>query len=268
MMRVGLIGWGAIGRSISNLWASRLGEAVTLAGVCVRPTQLESARASLPSEVRILEDIGELLALQPDHVIEAAGHAVVASHGELILRSGCSLYLLSVGSLAHHELRACLLRAAEAGKTHISIPAGALAGFDGLLALNCDHLHSVKYTSAKPAHAWQGTPASRNHALERLTERTVIFQGNAGEAARLFPRNANLAAAVALAGIGFDRTEVELIADPHIKGNVGVVEAVSRSSRLTLTMSSNPSSNPKTSANVGASVIAALRNDAATIRFV
>lgn len=267
-MRVGLIGWGAIGRSIISLWPTLPPADISLLGVCVRPTQLHAARTALPAGSSAFDNVTDLMALEPDHVIEAAGHALIASHGEEILRSGCSLYLLSVGSLAHEDLRARLLGAAGSGKSRILIPAGALAGFDGLLTLNRDQLSFVKYTSIKPGHAWYGTPASKTHALDRLTQRTVIFSGNAGEAARLFPKNANLAAAVALAGLGFERTAVELIADPHVSGNVGIVEAVSRSSSLTLTMSSHASSNPKTSANVGASIIAALHNDTATLRFV
>lgn len=268
MVRIGLIGWGAIGRSIVSLWTGLPEGAFSLAGVCVRPSQMHAARASLPPDTMVFDDVADLMSLRPDYVIEAASHSAIATHGEKILRGGCSLYLLSVGSLAHEELRASLLHAAEVGKSGILIPAGALAGFDGLLTLHCDHLHSVKYTSTKPGDAWQGTPASKNYALDALRERTIIFSGNAGEAARLFPKNANLAAAVALAGIGFEKTQVELVADPLVKGNIGTIEAVSRSSTLTLTVSSNPSSNPKTSANVGASVVAALRNDAATLRFV
>ena len=267
MARIGLIGWGAIGRSIASLWPSLSTLNVGLVGVCARTAQIQAARATLPSDVAVVDNVADLLALEPSHIIEAAGHAAVVSHGEEILRRGCSLYLLSVGSLAHEELRGRLLQAADAGKSRILIPAGALAGFDGLLTMSCDQLSSVKYTSTKPVRAWHGTHAATLHNLDQLAHRTVIFSGNAGEAARLFPKNANLAAAVALAGIGFERTEVELVADPQASGNAGKVEAVSRSSTLTLIVSSNASSNPKTSANVGASVIAALRNDAGAIRF-
>jgi aspartate dehydrogenase len=267
--RIGLIGWGAIGRSIIELWPFSPTQSTRLIGVCVRTSQLQEARTTvLPSDAVVVDSVVDLLALKPDHVIEAAGHAAVVSHGEEILRSGCSLYLLSVGSLAHEELRTRLIAAAEAGKSRILIPAGALAGFDGLLTMNRDQLSSVKYTSVKPVRAWHGTPAARAYPLEQLTQRTVIFSGNAGEAARLFPKNANLAAAVALAGIGFDRTEVELVADPFVDGNQGTVQAVSRSSTLTLTMSSQPSTNPKTSMSVGASVVAALDNETRTIGFV
>lgn len=114
----------------------------------------------------------------------------------------------------------------------------------------------------------------RVHHSERTKDSVVhesregLVADDASNAARLFPKNANLAAAVALAGIGFERTQIELVADPNGTGNIGMLEAVSDSSTLTVTVSSTPSSNPKTSANVGASVIAALRNSAALIRFV
>jgi aspartate dehydrogenase len=267
MLRVGLIGRGAIGRSIVDLWKCLSPSTFTLAGVCVRPTQRQAARAAMRPEILVSDNVNDLLSIRPDCVIEAAGQTVIASHGDEILRAGCSLYLLSVGSLAHDTLRASLQNSAQAGKSHILIPAGALAGFDGLLTMDCDNLLSVKYTSTKPCNAWQDTLASESYPLDQLTARTVIFRGNASDAARLFPKNANLAAAVALAGIGFERTQIELVADPNVKENVGQLEAVSHSSTLTLTVSSNPSSNPKTSANVGASVIAALRNSAALIRF-
>jgi aspartate dehydrogenase len=268
MTRVGLIGFGAIGRSIVDLWCNLPPQSFVLAGACVRPSQVENAKNALPHGTLICDNIEQLLKTRPDCIIEAAGHEFVLSHAERILRYGCSIYVLSVGSLADERLRAALLAAAADGNSNILIPPGALAGFDGLLTLACDNLHSVKYTSTKPCKAWEGTVASDNHDLHRLTERTTIFQGNAGEAARLFPKNANLAAAIALAGIGFERTQVDLVADPASNGNVGTVQAVSNSTTLTVSVESDPSSNPKTSANVGASVIAALLNRSSVLRFL
>jgi aspartate dehydrogenase len=212
--------------------------------------------------------VEQLLALRPECVIEAASHKVIQSHGTRILRSGCSIYLLSVGSLVEEQLRTSLLAAAQEGGSQILLPAGALAGFDGLLAMAGDGLHSVKYTSRKPCEAWRSTIAAEAYDLDRLTRPTVIFCGSAGDAARLYPKNANLAAAVALAGLGFDRTQVELIADPGASGNIGSVEAISRSSTLNLSVSSLASSNPKTSANVASSIISALQNGASSLRFV
>jgi aspartate dehydrogenase len=268
MTRFGLIGFGAIGHSIAKLWHNLPSQRFQLMGVCVRATQRRSAAAALLPDTPILRTVGELLNARPDCVIEAAGHSLLQSYGSEILRQGCSIYLLSVGCLADRTLRDSLLAAAESGGSHILIPAGALAGFDGLMTLACDNLLSVKYTSTKPCRAWHGTVATSSFELDRLTERTVIFRGDAAEAARLYPKNANLAAAVALAGIGFERTQVELVADPHGRGNIGTIEAVSATSTLTLSVTSHPSSNPKTSANVAASVIAALRNGAAALQFV
>jgi aspartate dehydrogenase len=268
MKRVGLIGFGAIGRSIARLWGTLPAHSFLLAGVCARSWQASELNHGLPGGTQLCTDVDQLLALRPDYVIEAASHKVIQAHGTKILRSGCSLCLLSVGSLAEEELRHSLLAAAQDGSSQILVPAGALAGFDGLLALAGDGLRSVKYTSRKPCEAWRGTAASEAYDLDRLSQPTVIFRGSAGEAARLYPKNANLAAAVALAGLGFDRTVVDLIADPGARGNIGSVEAVSRSSTLHLSVSSHASSNPKTSANVGPSVISALRNGAAVLRFV
>jgi len=266
--RVGLIGLGAIGSSIARLWETLPPHSFRLAGICARSWQPAKARCTFPSTTQLCSTVEQLLALRPDYLIEAAGHEVIQAHGTTILRGGCSLYLLSIGSLAEEELRNSLLIAAREGGSQILVPAGALAGFDGLLALAGDGLRSVKYTSRKPCVAWRGTAASEAYDLDQLTKATVIFHGSAGEAARLYPKNANLAAAVALAGLGFDRTLVELIADPDARGNIGSVEAISRSSTLNLSVSSRASSNPKTSANVGASVISALRNGAASLRFV
>jgi aspartate dehydrogenase len=268
MNRVGMIGFGAIGRSIARLWETLPAHSFVLAGVCAHSWQASDTRRALPTGTQLCTDVEQLLALRPNCVIEAAGHRVIAGHGSRILRSGCSIYLLSVGSLADEELRNALLNAAKEGGSQILVPAGALAGFDGLLALVGDGLNSVKYTSTKPCEAWRGTAAAQMYDLDQLTQPTVIFRGNAGEAARLYPKNANVAAAVALAGVGFDRTLVELIADPGARGNSGSIEAVSRSSTLKLSVSSHASSNPKTSANVGPSVISALLNGTAVLRFV
>jgi aspartate dehydrogenase len=263
-----MIGFGAIGRSIARLWGTLPAQSFLLAAVCARSWRVSEGGHGLPGTTHLCTDVEELMAAQLEYVIEAAGHKVIQAHGARLLRSGCSLYLLSVGSLAEQALRRSLLTAAEEGGSQILVPAGALAGFDGLLALAGDGLRSVKYTSTKPCKAWRGTVASEAYDLDRLTKRTVIYSGSAGEAARLYPENANLAAAVALAGLGFDRTLVDLIADPDAHENTGSVEAVSRTSTLRLSVSSHASSNPKTSANVGPSVISALRNGAAVLRFV
>ena len=267
MLRVGLIGLGAIGRSIVDLWGALPPSTFNLAAVCVRPAAAgRSSRnalghTGLRRHRRIIIDPPSLRNRSSWSDRHRISRRQDPTGRQLTL---CTISWQPRSRYAPQVLAGC--RACRQ-KPHPD-PRRRLAGFDGLLTMDYDIFHSVKYTSTKPCNAWQDTLASETHELDRLKERTVIFRGNASDAARSFPKNANLAAAVALAGIGFERTQIELGADPNVKGNIGTLEAMSQSSTMTLTVSSSPSSNPKTSANVGASVIAALRNSAALIRFV
>ena len=126
----------------------------------------------------------------------------------------------------------------------------------------------MRYTSTKPPHAWLGTPAQDRFDLLALRTPTVVFEGTARAAALAFPKNANLAAAVALAGLGLDATTVQLVADPAATGNTGQIDAEGATSRLQVTVSGASSAgNPKTSGIVAFSVLACLANAAAPIAF-
>jgi aspartate dehydrogenase len=260
MRNIGLIGCGAIGTAIIEMWPEHLEARERLAAVLVRPQQISSVTARVQKTTRVTASLEEFMASSLDVVIEAAGHGAVLHYAESLLESGCEFHVLSVGALADPSLRSRLEEAAKWGKGRIAIPAGALAGFDGLLSMRAAGLISVKYTSVKPVEAWRGTPAERACRLQDLVGPQVIFEGTASEAAKEFPRNANLAAAVALAGIGFERTRVELIADPRTCENSGRIEAVSTAAKLDLTLvSSSFSENPKTSRITAMSAIAALQ---------
>jgi aspartate dehydrogenase len=127
-------------------------------------------------------------------------------------------------------------------------------------------LTAVRYRSRKPPAAWRGSPAEQVTDLAKLTRQVVLYKGTAGEAALLYPQNANVAAAVALAGLGFDATEVELVADPDAPGNVHEIEAEGAAGRFTIQLQGKPSrNNPKTSALAAMSVARALINAQATI---
>jgi aspartate dehydrogenase len=219
--------------------------------------------------VQVTTDLAALLATAPDTVIEAAGHGAVVAHGAAVLRHGASLMVLSIGALADAGLHDSLRAAAHEGGSQLLLPVGAIAGLDGLLALRQAGLQRVRYTSTKPPRAWLGTPADGPFDLTGLTGPTVIFSGTARDAARLYPKNANLAAAVALAGLGFERTEVQLVADPAATGNTGQIDAEGATSRLQVVVSGAASAgNAKTSGIVAHSVLSALANAGAGLRFV
>ncbi|MDB5954070.1 MAG: Aspartate dehydrogenase [Ramlibacter sp.] len=265
---VGIIGYGAIGRSIVADWSRSPLPGYRLGAILVRPHQADEARAAVAGGVVVTADFAEFLDRCPHAVVEAAGHTAVIAYGERILRKGTDFLLLSVGGLAAEGVLERLRRAAESGGSRVILPVGAIAGLDGLLALRRAGLHRVKYTSIKPPKSWLGTPAEQHFDLRGLTGPAVIFRGSAGEAARLFPKNANLAAAVGLAGLGFERTLVELVADPGARWNIGRIEAEGEGSNLAVTVAgSSSASNPKTSEITGMSVLSMLENAAAPVSF-
>lgn len=270
LMRVGLIGLGAIGKSIAGLWSSSCGDHCRLVAACVRPYQRSEAKEVLPPATEVLAQVEPMAELGLDVIIEAAGQEAVKEFGALLLRSGADLMVLSVGALADSSLSASLEEAASTGNSRILIPSGALGGFDGLRSLRqTQELRSVTYISRKPPRAWLKTHAETLFDLAALHGATVLFDGCAREAARLYPKNANLAAAVAIAGLGFEETRVQLIADPEARENVGSLQVVASRGRLDLTIGGiAAASNPKTSALTAYSVIAALVNSSARYRFV
>jgi aspartate dehydrogenase len=260
---VAIIGYGAIGQVLA---AELLHDASPrLAVVLVHPRQVEQARANLPAQVAVTTGLEELLAVRPSLVVESAGQSAVREHAENILSWGADLMVISTGALAQPSLLDRLTAAVEETGARILVPAGAIAGLDGLGSLKAAGLTSVTYTSTKPPLAWRGTPLEDKLDLLSLRERTVFFEGSAREAALSYPKNANLAATVALAGIGLDRTIVRLVADPAASGNIGMIEASSEIGDMKVVMAGRASANPKTSASTAFSLLHAVRSRSATL---
>lgn len=261
---VGLIGYGGIAQdAVAALRAA--GAGVAFVGALCRPGRAANARIALPG-IPIVESLDDLLARDPEVVAEVAGQGAVAEFGPAVLRRGTDLLVISIGALAEPKLLEALKAAAREGGSRILLPAGAIGGIDAIAAMRLGGLDAVRYRSRKPPAAWRGSPAEKVADLDKLTSRTVLYRGNAGEAALLYPQNANVAAAVALAGIGFDATEVELVADPAAPGNVHEIEAEGAAGRFAIQLQGKPSrSNPKTSALAALSVARALANLQATI---
>ena len=198
--------------------------------------------------VPIVTSLPALLALQPELVVEAAGHEAVRAHGAACLRAGADLLIASVGALADADLLAELEAAARVAHRQVLLPSGALAGLDYLQAARLAGLHTVCLRSRKPPLAWRGTPAETLLDLGALTSAQTFFRGSAREAARLYPKNANVAATLALCTLGLDATQVELVADPAVPGNVHEIEASGAAGELHLRLSNAASpDNPKTS---------------------
>jgi aspartate dehydrogenase len=264
-MRVLLIGLGGIGRVVLRELPQG-GSGARIGWLLVRPERRGEAQNDVPAGVRVIGGLDELGADQPDLAAECAGHGAVRAYGPTLLRRGVDLLVISTGALTDTALYRDLLAAAQAGKARILLPAGAIAGIDALAAARRAGLVSVTYTSRKPPRAWKGTAAEAVADLDRIAQPTVLFEGPAGEAARRYPQNANVAATVALAGLGLERTSARLIADPTAPGNIHEVEAEGAFGSFTIRLQGKPlPDNPKTSTLTAYSVLRAIENLRATI---
>ena len=264
MIAVGLIGYGGIAQDVVAA-LREVDHGIKFVGALCRPGRAAKAHAALPS-IEIAESLDDLLSRGPEVVAEVAGQGAVAEYGPQILRRGFDLLVISIGALAEPKVLEALKAAARDGGSRILLPAGAIGGLDVIAAMRLGGLHAVRYRSCKPPAAWRGSPAEKVADLDKLTGPTVLYRGSAGEAALLYPQNANVAAAVALAGLGFDKTEVELVADPGTPGNVHEIEAEGAAGRFAIQLQGRPSrTNPKTSALAAFSVVRALINLDATI---
>lgn len=259
-LRVALIGCGAIGTSVLELLKGDTALAVV---AIVVPEEGVAAAQRLVPGVPVASRVP---ASGIDLVVETAGHAAIEEHVLPALARGTPCIVASVGALSAAGLAERLEAAATAGRTQVQLIAGAIGAIDALAAARIGGLDSVRYTGRKPPQAWKGTPAEQGRDLDALAEETVIFEGSAREAAQRYPKNANVAATVSLAGLGLDRTMVRLIADPAIADNVHTVEAEGAFGSFELTMRNKPlAANPKTSALTVYSAVRALRNRAAAL---
>jgi aspartate dehydrogenase len=183
------------------------------------------------------------------------GHAALACHGPTILRGGCDLVMVSVGALADPAVETALVAAAREGGGRAQIASGAIGGLDAIASAAVGGLDRVTHTTRKPAGALLD-PAE----AAALTEARELFRGSAREGAKRFPDSINVVAAVSLAGIGLDLTEVRVLADPGISRNQHEVVAEGSFGRLRFEIANVPSDeNPRTGRIVAMSVLHVLR---------
>ena len=262
---VALIGGGSIARVIVRELLEHHRH-VQLAGVLVHDAARALARG-LAKTVRLTSSLPELLSWQPTLVAECTGHSGLAEYGAAVLEHGTDLVIASVGALADPEMERALRAAATSGAAHMRIPSGAVGGLDALASARLGGLSTVRYVGRKPVAAWVGTKAELMVNLDQIATATVIFEGSAREAALTYPQNANVAGAIALAGIGFDATRVTLIADPEARRNEHLIEAEGAFGRMSFSVAGTPlPGNPKTSSLAAYSLLRCLVSPTETIQ--
>ena len=257
-MRVGLIGLGAINLAVCRQVRARPADRVCLVGALVRDPARERPAYVPP----LVADLEQLLDQHPEVIVEGSGHDALRQYGPRILQAGCDLLTLSVGALAHADFEVELRAAALQGKATLRIPAGAIGALDAIGAASLAELTSVTHITTKPARTL--LPAGE---AEGLREAQEVYRGPARAAAIAFPESLNVMAAVSLAGIGFDRTQVVVVADPAATRNQHVVTAEGSFGTLRFELRNVPSDeNPRTGRLTGLSMYRALLDRRATLR--
>lgn len=244
-LRVVFIGYGAINSRVGELLKQR-GAPVEIVGVATRDDPVERAR--IPQGVKFLASPAELAALKPDLVIEAAGRAAIDAWAPAALASSPRMIIASTSAFTDDALLPRLVVIAERHGSRIVLPSGAVGGIDALASAATLGLDSVVHQIVKPPVAWKGTQAETLLDLDALRERKVFFTGSARDAASRYPQNANATVVTSLAGIGLDKTRVELVADPAAQRNGHRIMAQGGFGRMTIELENNPlATNPKSS---------------------
>lgn len=262
MKQLMMIGFGAMAAEVY----AHLPQELQLKWIVVPVRSVEKVQALVSNNVQVISSVDQCHGT-PDYVIEVAGQAAVKEHAQKVLERGWTIGLISVGTLADNEFLTQLKLTAEQHHAHLHLLAGAIAGIDGISAAKEGGLEKVTYKSCKSPNSWRGSYAEQLVDLEHVNQATVFFKGTAREAALKFPANANVAATIALAGLGMDQTMVELSVDPHINKNKHTIVAEGMFGEMTIELVGVPlASNPKTSTLAALSVIRACRNSVEAIQ--
>lgn len=253
MLRIAIIGCGAIGEAVAGYLADD--EGVRVVAAIVNEGREARARELYGDGAAVAHGVDEL-ASAIDLVVDCAGHGALRQHGEKALARGMDLVTVSSGALADASLYDRLVAAAREGGAQLRVVTGAVGALDALASGGVGRLARVTYRGRKPPAGWRGSAAEAKLDLDNLTRAAVHFRGNAREAALEYPQNANVAASIALAGAGFEDTTVELIADPDATRNVHEILAEGEFGRFEFRIEGRPlPGNPRSSALTAMSVV-------------
>ena len=262
-LRVAIVGLGAIGRKVAQALDQGIASLALVAVSAQKPEKHRGWLAGLTKPPAVLPI--EALVDVADIVVECAPGKLVRTIVAPFVASGKIAVVVSVGALLDNE---DLIELARRNGGQIVVPTGALIGLDAVTAAAVGTIHSVRMVTRKPPLGLAGAPyiVEHNIDIEGITEPLRVFEGTARDAAKGFPANLNVAVALSLAGIGPDRTTLEIWADPTVTRNTHRVEVESDSARFSMSIENIPSENPKTGMITALSVIACLRKLRAPLR--
>ncbi|CAE7217851.1 nadX [Symbiodinium sp. KB8] len=259
-LQVGLVGLGSIGTIVAE---ALTGPRQSLPGAALAAVLTQRPRDARPPEVGsqalLTTDVEAFLGSDWSLCVEAAGQPWVRENGRRVLAEGRDLLVTSVGVFTEDALLEDFTSMAAKSGSRLLLPAGAMPGMDWMSSAALDEVDEVTIEQRKRPEGWRGTPAESSVDLDSLQTAAVVFEGPAREAASQFPKNANIAAALALATVGLDRLNVRLVADPAVSGPTNLVMLRGGCGQINLEVKGTPLSQ-RTSRVVPFSVLKALKN--------
>jgi len=269
-VRIALLGAGTIARLVlEHIRGGRLAGVEVLA-LAARPGSRRAELLAREFGIAVKSGCDGLLALKPDAILEAASHEAVREHLVAALEAGVGVIVLSAGALADDALRLAAEKASRRSGAMLYVPSGGIGGLDALKAACAAGVDEVSIQVGKPPRAWKGIPYVERLGvdLDGLRGPTVLFEGSAREGVPHFPQNVNIAAVLSMAGIGFDRTRLTVLADPGLTKNTHRIEIKGTSGVISVVLENVPSpENPKTALLACYSALAGLREMASRIRY-
>jgi len=270
-MRIAILGGGTIARLfLEHIRRGDLGAGIEVAAICGRSAASAGANLAREFEVPFVAGAEALAATKPDVVVEAASHEAVRQNLVNLLSAGVSVIVLSGGALVDDALRAAAEKAAEDNDALLYVPSGGIGSLDALKAACIAGVDEVSIQVAKPPAAWKKIPYvdAIGVDLDGLREARVLFDGPAREGVPHFPQNVNIAAVLSMAGIGFDRTRLRVVADPALTLNTHTIRVRGASGVFTIVLENVPSpENPKTAWLACYSALAALKHVNSRVRY-
>jgi aspartate dehydrogenase len=249
LKRIGLLGCGAIGTEIAL--------AIDLGKIPAKLTHVydfsKDASVKLVSKLQnkpvITDNVGLLAAAPVDLIVEAASQDAVRDNALSILQNRKDLMIMSVGALLDESILEIIIEGCKDFKKSVYLPSGAIAGLDGIRAVK-NELYSLLLVTTKNPKSLKGAKFFETSKinLDELKESTIIYEGTAQEAVKLFPANINVAALLSLAGMGNTKTKVRIVADPRTDKNTHEIQAEGKFGKFSIKVENVPSeNNPKTS---------------------
>jgi len=264
-LRIGIVGCGAIAKEIVTLSLKRLKERVGFTVFFDIDKKRSDSIAKLSPQGKVANSLDEVFDTS-NFVIECASGKISPEVVRKAIDKKKDVLVMSIGGLIE---KTALLEEARKNNIRVFLPSGAICGLDGLKAAKASQIQKVTLRTRKPTKGLIGAPylKKNNIDLGAIKDEKVIFAGSALEAIKGFPKNVNVSSLLSLAGIGPDKTKVEIIVSPKYTKNTHEIEIIGDSGRITTRTENVPSeSNPKTSRLAALSAIATLEGIADSVR--